>query len=182
MFLFFLISVLILSFRTKAELDQEAIISGNLATEANLIVLDILETIIQVWSFFWSFSERSIIKALLTPGPESHNSEWNQIWVINNLINGISLNSLFITIITSGCFQLLSPLRQKLENLKAKGKSVESLSKNKWSRFSIYLFSLNGSVVSIENPINVYAVTFPIPSCLQHFGCVPVIILIGLHY
>uniref|UniRef100_A0A8C7Z0S3 Dedicator of cytokinesis 8 n=1 Tax=Oryzias sinensis TaxID=183150 RepID=A0A8C7Z0S3_9TELE len=33
--------------KTKAELDQEAIISGNLATEANLIVLDILETIIQ---------------------------------------------------------------------------------------------------------------------------------------
>lgn len=34
--------------RTKAELDQEAIISGNLATEANLIVLDLLEIIVQV--------------------------------------------------------------------------------------------------------------------------------------
>jgi hypothetical protein len=34
--------------RTKAELDQEAVISGNLATEANLIVLDLLETIVQV--------------------------------------------------------------------------------------------------------------------------------------
>uniref|UniRef100_A0A3Q2PRN9 Dedicator of cytokinesis 8 n=1 Tax=Fundulus heteroclitus TaxID=8078 RepID=A0A3Q2PRN9_FUNHE len=33
--------------KTKAELDQEALISGNLATEANLIVLDLLETIIQ---------------------------------------------------------------------------------------------------------------------------------------
>uniref|UniRef100_A0AAQ4S6U5 Dedicator of cytokinesis 8 n=1 Tax=Gasterosteus aculeatus aculeatus TaxID=481459 RepID=A0AAQ4S6U5_GASAC len=33
--------------KTKAELDQEAIISGNLATEANLIVLDLLETIVQ---------------------------------------------------------------------------------------------------------------------------------------
>uniref|UniRef100_A0A4W6C4Z7 Dedicator of cytokinesis 8 n=1 Tax=Lates calcarifer TaxID=8187 RepID=A0A4W6C4Z7_LATCA len=32
---------------TKAELDQEALISGNLATETNLIVLDLLETIIQ---------------------------------------------------------------------------------------------------------------------------------------
>lgn len=34
--------------RTKAELDQEAVISGNLATESNLIVLDLLETILQV--------------------------------------------------------------------------------------------------------------------------------------
>ena len=34
--------------RSKAELDQEAVISGNLATEANLIVLDLLEVIIQV--------------------------------------------------------------------------------------------------------------------------------------
>ncbi|XP_061116717.1 dedicator of cytokinesis protein 8 [Conger conger] len=33
--------------KTKAELDQEALVSGNLATEANLIVLDLLETIIQ---------------------------------------------------------------------------------------------------------------------------------------
>uniref|UniRef100_A0A669B5Y8 Dedicator of cytokinesis 8 n=1 Tax=Oreochromis niloticus TaxID=8128 RepID=A0A669B5Y8_ORENI len=33
---------------TKAELDQEALISGNLATESNLIVLDLLETIVQV--------------------------------------------------------------------------------------------------------------------------------------
>uniref|UniRef100_A0A8C7VMT0 Dedicator of cytokinesis 8 n=1 Tax=Oncorhynchus mykiss TaxID=8022 RepID=A0A8C7VMT0_ONCMY len=35
------------SLRTKAELDQEALISGNLATESNLIVLDLLETIVQ---------------------------------------------------------------------------------------------------------------------------------------
>uniref|UniRef100_A0A8C3PM81 Dedicator of cytokinesis 8 n=1 Tax=Calidris pygmaea TaxID=425635 RepID=A0A8C3PM81_9CHAR len=34
--------------KTKAELDQEALISGNLATEANLIVLDMQENIIQV--------------------------------------------------------------------------------------------------------------------------------------
>lgn len=34
--------------RSKAELDQEAIISGNLATETNLIVLDLLEMIVQV--------------------------------------------------------------------------------------------------------------------------------------
>lgn len=33
--------------KTKAELDQEAVISGNLATESNLIVLDLLETILQ---------------------------------------------------------------------------------------------------------------------------------------
>ncbi|XP_073322024.1 dedicator of cytokinesis protein 8 [Pagrus major] len=33
--------------KTKAELDQEALISGNLATETNLIVLDLLETILQ---------------------------------------------------------------------------------------------------------------------------------------
>ncbi|CAL8344956.1 unnamed protein product [Lota lota] len=33
--------------KTKAELDQEAVISGNLATESNLIVLDLLETIVQ---------------------------------------------------------------------------------------------------------------------------------------
>uniref|UniRef100_A0A8B9GF53 Dedicator of cytokinesis 8 n=1 Tax=Amazona collaria TaxID=241587 RepID=A0A8B9GF53_9PSIT len=34
--------------KTKAELDQEALISGNLATEANLIILDMQENIIQV--------------------------------------------------------------------------------------------------------------------------------------
>ncbi|XP_029018983.1 dedicator of cytokinesis protein 8 isoform X2 [Betta splendens] len=33
--------------KTKAELDQEALISGNLATETNLIMLDLLETIVQ---------------------------------------------------------------------------------------------------------------------------------------
>ncbi|KAJ7993970.1 hypothetical protein DPEC_G00261100 [Dallia pectoralis] len=33
--------------KTKAELDHEALISGNLATESNLIVLDLLETIVQ---------------------------------------------------------------------------------------------------------------------------------------
>ncbi|XP_075064688.1 dedicator of cytokinesis protein 8 isoform X2 [Mixophyes fleayi] len=33
---------------SKAEMDQEAIMCGNLATEANLIILDVVETIIQV--------------------------------------------------------------------------------------------------------------------------------------
>ncbi|NXD26640.1 DOCK8 protein, partial [Spelaeornis formosus] len=33
--------------KTKAELDQEALISGNLATEANLVILDMQENIIQ---------------------------------------------------------------------------------------------------------------------------------------
>ncbi|XP_066567304.1 dedicator of cytokinesis protein 8 isoform X2 [Amia ocellicauda] len=33
--------------KTKAELDQEALISGNLATETNLIILDLVETLIQ---------------------------------------------------------------------------------------------------------------------------------------
>ena len=47
-----LISVRSLSIRTKAELDQEALISGNLATETNLIVLDLLETIVQVGGHF----------------------------------------------------------------------------------------------------------------------------------
>lgn len=41
-------SLSLFSIRTKAELDQEALISGNLATESNLIVLDLLETIVQV--------------------------------------------------------------------------------------------------------------------------------------
>ncbi|XP_069783742.1 dedicator of cytokinesis protein 8 isoform X2 [Narcine bancroftii] len=36
--------------KTKADLDQEALISGNLVTEANLIILDILEIIIQAIS------------------------------------------------------------------------------------------------------------------------------------
>ncbi|XP_028910927.1 dedicator of cytokinesis protein 8 isoform X3 [Ornithorhynchus anatinus] len=36
--------------KSKAELDQEALISGNLATEANLIILDMQETIIQASS------------------------------------------------------------------------------------------------------------------------------------
>lgn len=34
--------------RTRAELEHEAIIDGNLATEANLIILDTLEIIVQV--------------------------------------------------------------------------------------------------------------------------------------
>uniref|UniRef100_A0A8C0ZYR3 Dedicator of cytokinesis protein 8 n=1 Tax=Castor canadensis TaxID=51338 RepID=A0A8C0ZYR3_CASCN len=36
--------------KTKAELDQEALVSGNLATEANLIILDMQENIIQASS------------------------------------------------------------------------------------------------------------------------------------
>lgn len=55
-FLYFFLSFALLAslnicpptIRTKAELDQEAVISGNLATESNLIVLDLLETILQV--------------------------------------------------------------------------------------------------------------------------------------
>lgn len=44
----FLLFGIIVFFRSKAELDQEAIICGNLATETNLIVLDLLEMIVQV--------------------------------------------------------------------------------------------------------------------------------------
>lgn len=35
-------------FRTRAELEHEALIDGNLATEANIIILDTLEIIVQV--------------------------------------------------------------------------------------------------------------------------------------
>lgn len=34
--------------RTRAELEHEALIDGNLATEANIIILDTLEIIVQV--------------------------------------------------------------------------------------------------------------------------------------
>lgn len=37
-----------LNSRTRAELEHEALIDGNLATEANLIILDTLEIIVQV--------------------------------------------------------------------------------------------------------------------------------------
>lgn len=40
-------------YRTRAELEHEALIDGNLATEANLIILDTLEIVVQVcrhWS------------------------------------------------------------------------------------------------------------------------------------
>lgn len=37
-----------LGYRTRAELEHEALIDGNLATEANLIILDTLEIIVQV--------------------------------------------------------------------------------------------------------------------------------------
>lgn len=36
--------------RTRAELEHEALIDGNLATEANLIILDTLEIIVQVFT------------------------------------------------------------------------------------------------------------------------------------
>lgn len=36
------------NYRTRAELEHEALIDGNLATEANLIILDTLEIIVQV--------------------------------------------------------------------------------------------------------------------------------------
>lgn len=39
---------LFLDCRTRAELEHEALIDGNLATEANLIILDTLEIIVQV--------------------------------------------------------------------------------------------------------------------------------------
>lgn len=56
------------SIRTKAELDQEALISGNLATECNLIVLDLLETIVQVkYRLYWRWTEHDYSK------------DWNQI-------------------------------------------------------------------------------------------------------
>lgn len=35
-------------FRTKAEVEQESVVDGNLATEASLIVLDTLEIIVKV--------------------------------------------------------------------------------------------------------------------------------------
>lgn len=34
--------------RTKAEMEQESVVDGNLATEASLIVLDTLEIIVKV--------------------------------------------------------------------------------------------------------------------------------------
>lgn len=40
-------------------MDQEAIISGNLATEANLIVLDLLETIVQVTTCTHAISQHT---------------------------------------------------------------------------------------------------------------------------
>lgn len=39
--------------RTRAELEHEALIDGNLATEANLIILDTLEIIVQVSEEEW---------------------------------------------------------------------------------------------------------------------------------
>lgn len=42
-------AVLFLVCRTRAELEHEALIDGNLATEANLIILDTLEIIVQVF-------------------------------------------------------------------------------------------------------------------------------------
>ncbi len=47
--------------RSKAELDQEAIISGNLATETNLIVLDLLEMIVQVTENSYSGTKKYFI-------------------------------------------------------------------------------------------------------------------------
>lgn len=35
--------------RTKDEMEHEALVDGNLATEASLVVLDMLEIIVQVW-------------------------------------------------------------------------------------------------------------------------------------
>lgn len=36
------------SYRTKAEVEQESVVDGNLSTEASLIVLDTLEIIVKV--------------------------------------------------------------------------------------------------------------------------------------
>uniref|UniRef100_A0AAQ5XFJ3 Dedicator of cytokinesis 8 n=1 Tax=Amphiprion ocellaris TaxID=80972 RepID=A0AAQ5XFJ3_AMPOC len=51
--------------KTKAELDQEALISGNLATESNLIVLDLLETIVQVRKTLYDSVVGGVLKVLL---------------------------------------------------------------------------------------------------------------------
>lgn len=40
--------LLIFCFRSRAEIEHEALIDGNLATEANLIILDTLEIVVQV--------------------------------------------------------------------------------------------------------------------------------------
>lgn len=47
------ILMLVNSCRTKAEVEQESVVDGNLSTEASLIVLDTLEIIVKValWSF-----------------------------------------------------------------------------------------------------------------------------------
>lgn len=36
------------SYRTKAEMEQESVVDGNLSTEASLIVLDTLEIVVKV--------------------------------------------------------------------------------------------------------------------------------------
>lgn len=41
-------SAYFISTRSRAEIEHEALIDGNLATEANLIILDTLEIIVQV--------------------------------------------------------------------------------------------------------------------------------------
>uniref|UniRef100_A0AAQ5Y7T4 Dedicator of cytokinesis 8 n=1 Tax=Amphiprion ocellaris TaxID=80972 RepID=A0AAQ5Y7T4_AMPOC len=47
------------------KLDQEALISGNLATESNLIVLDLLETIVQVRKTLYDSVVGGVLKVLL---------------------------------------------------------------------------------------------------------------------
>lgn len=42
--------------RTKAEMEQESVVDGNLATEASLIVLDTLEIIVKVMSHSPAFA------------------------------------------------------------------------------------------------------------------------------
>lgn len=60
------------SVRTKAELDQEAVISGNLATETNLIVLDLLETIVQVR-----------MRSFINHSGNHHNTEKMIEWILS---------------------------------------------------------------------------------------------------
>lgn len=74
--------------RTRAELEHEALIDGNLATEANLIILDTLEIIVQVckrrrrihtkWKQAYIPSQavfRGLLQLLISPFP-SRRHQW----------------------------------------------------------------------------------------------------------
>lgn len=53
-------------YRTRAELEHEALIDGNLATEANLIILDTLEIVVQVCWHWSSAGNMDISKSVTT--------------------------------------------------------------------------------------------------------------------